>query len=206
MRRFVRRANKPELKYVESNFAQNINEATTYTNALSALTIAQGPGVNQRIGNQLRLIKMNINMYIKDNSFTGGVTAVPAVQSYQIRCVLWTPRVAQATAATYMGNLTLIRHIDFNVVTVHKDFIFKLSPPYMQEATGADIAAGPFAFSKTMKFNVLFPRKVHLAPGENILDIDKDVMYVTYAIEDTPGTSLVGIAVNTQTKTWYYDN
>lgn len=201
-RRFIRRSNKPELKYILSEWDQAVNENVKYTNSISAIEIAKGTSAGQRVGNQLRLVKLDFSFLIRDNS-SQTITA-PTVQSYNVRVVVWTPRTDYNRAATYMNLLSIAGHIDYNFVTVYRDFHVKLSPAYMQ-GTAAVVGAAPFAFSKVVRMKIKFPRKVHLQDNSDLLDEDKDVMFATFVAEDTPGTAIAGIRIFTQSKLWFYD-
>ena len=72
----------------------------------------------------------------------------PAIQSGLCRLIIWTPRVEVVRVSNYFTTvgLTILTLLDFNVMTVHRDIMFNLSPPYMQELVNADIAAGPYAY------------------------------------------------------------
>lgn len=206
-RRFIRKPNKPELKWITLNYGQTINENNVYNNAISILQIPKGTGVSNRIGNQVRLIKNDVTLYVRDNSFQSGAGVVPTFQSYLTRVVFWTPRLDYTVASTYMvNNIDLVKPIDINYVNVIRDFTFQLSPAYLQEATSGDISGAPFAFSKVFKFKLLFPRKARFNQTDDLLDTDKDVMYMFMAVENTPGTATAGIGMQIWAKTWYYDN
>lgn len=185
-RRFIRRrAAQVELKYqYQGPVLAEIPAANNYTNNAHSNAFVQNTGVGARVGNQIKFVKVDFNIQIFNNSATTLPLRAPAVQSAYTRILFWTPRVAVAQATDYMTNIVgVITPIDFTVVTVLRDVLVNLSPPYMAEATTNDIAGGPFAYSVIRHFKIPHPRKVKFASANinpnNTIDPDTHQLYFT---------------------------
>lgn len=202
-RRFVRRkAMKPELKFgviAQSAILTGGSSPARVTTFVSPDQISTGTGNNQKIGRQVNLVKMFIRLQIRNNSDTTGTA--PAIHTGVSRIVLWTPRVDSTAAITYMNTLgSVLDQIDFDTVTVVKDTLVTLSPPYMQELAGADISAGPKNYQRVFGWMIKFPRKAKFYEANNAnLNPDKDILYMT----------IVGGVLKTSTdfttKLFYFD-
>lgn len=129
---------------------------------------------------------------------TVGQGIVPTFQSAMFRVIVWTPRVDYTIAAQYMGAVTLTALIDFDVVTVHKDWRFELNPAYMSEATTADLNANGH-YERIFKGTMRFPRKVRFTSDGTSLNPNKDICYYTVY------TGLSHLRFSMDSKLWYYD-
>jgi len=102
-----------------------------------------------------------------------------------MRLVFWTPRVDSVKALAYMATISPIEIFDWNVITVHRDYIFRLSalngPTFNTAGTFQGVQPISQPSTKYIKVNIPFPRKAKFAPtsvtGFNDINPDKDVMY-----------------------------
>jgi len=201
-RGFVRGRARPEVKWAEARWNQDINSGTKFSNSASIISLDQGTTAHTRIGNQVRVFKNEINLYIVDNSGQTGPTA-PSKASYKCRCVFWTPKNNQNEATTWINNnLGMATIVDSNQIYVMKDYYINLSPSYLGDLTTSDPSGGPRDFSAIRKHKFKFPRKVYFGDNDNTFNVDKNILYLTIMVENWTG---VGIRVNAYIKTFYYD-
>ena len=202
-KRFIKRtALKPELKYVLTTSSNTTAGGTPFTFALTPAVLGEGTGISARVGNQVSFIKFDTRLEFKNNSPTT-TGAAPVVQSGRIRVCVWTPRIDFTRSLAYMNSIDMNTHIDYNAVTLLKDFQTYLSPPYMAEATSNDIAGGPFPYARTIPFTQKFPRKVKFGGindgGISTLDEEKETCYLTFYSD-------LNVAWLHNTKLWYFDS
>lgn len=206
LRRFVRRPMRTELKWLitASTSNQDVGPGLHITQPISATAIPQGPGINERVGNQCKLTRVGLHLVVLNNSPTTAPITAPTVQSSICRVIIWSPRIEVARVLNYFNAVPIrvITQLDFNVMTVHKDQLVYLSPPYMAEATTNDIAGGPFALGKQYRWSFFFPRSVkfsNVAGDSADVDDDKDVMYCTVVAGN------LDVRWTFEAKTWFKD-
>lgn len=203
-----RRAIKPELKYVIVNQSQQVglqsgSGGPTFSTTLSADSITQGSTVQNRIGAKVNIIKVDVNILIKDNSNQTFPLVAPKLGSYLVRIICWAPRTTVALAQTYMTALSINSNIDFHQATVYHDKCYNFAISYISETTSNDPAPGMGMAIRNFKWKFKFPRKVHLPQGQDELDVEKYVMFITYIANDLTGA---GIVFYQESKTWFYDS
>jgi len=180
-RRFLRKKSKPELKYNTSQI--NFNNMVANTNTTSSITptaLQSGTLRSEKIGQQVKFVKVSIRLLVNNDSATTAPEAAPSLQSSLNRIIIWTPRLDMETCQEYMSNLVIPTLLDPNYITVLRDVTFNMSPPYMQEATNNDIAGGPFARQYIKRFEILHPRNVHFPFDSNSIDEEKYGMFITF--------------------------
>lgn len=207
-RRFIRRkAKKPELKYksivAAAGLATGGASATRITFAASTDNIANGTGVDQKIGRQVNLTKVNIRMRIANNSANGSLTA-PSEANGIYRVIFWTPRVDFTAATNYMNTLTTpIDQINFDIVTVHYDRCMSNSNPIMAAVAGSVYgpSGGPSLGERVILKTFKFPRKCKFYEASPAtLNVDKDILYCTII------GGRLSILIDCVSRTWYYDS
>lgn len=209
-KRFIRRdALKPELKYKNSIYDSgsigNQNGATSrfYTDSVMPATITNGPTVNDRIGNQINVIKCDLRFYIRDFSNQTTPLSAPINLTYSIRCIIWSPRRPVAQALAHIQSREMESQIDYNLVTVYRDVMLKMSPTYIAEATTNEPNGGPRDGQILKVFKIKFPRKIKFTPVNDDLDPDKDMLFATFKVNTTSGA---GIRVNGDNRVWFFDS
>jgi len=209
-RRFVRRtATKPELKWIIAAWGsgsigtQQGAPATYYTQAMTPITLNPGTGVGTRIGNQVNFIKVDARWVINDDSNQTFPLKAPARNTFPVRIVVWTPRRPVLQASNHIEQLNIQSQIDFDQVTVLMDTIQYISPTYIEESETNEPAGGPRLSALVIKRSFKFPRKVKFTTGNNDLDPEKDILYVTFKVHLVLNA---GITVTAENKTWYFDS
>lgn len=207
-RTMARRPVVPEVKYIDvSNLGNTLNPATSVTFPLSPTVLTRGVGEGQRIGNTLMYRKLMLKWNFAAN-FNAAAAANPNIDSV-VRMMCWTPRVDYVIAARYMAQVGLLDHIDYNAVTIHKDFRFLLGS--IISASGNGPYVGP-AVPNHREFDMrfMFPRKLHFSPlgvsGGDIdtIDVDKDIMYCTLVLGGS-NTSSPSIGYSVVSRVTYID-
>lgn len=199
-RKFIRRkALKPELKYQTTDSqSPSIPPNGCYTAKVTPSQINFGTSAGTRIGQRVNFIKLDITAQVRNDSTTS-VTSAPTMQSAPHRFVVWSPRTDITTAVTYMNAIGVGTIIDYSYVTVYRDVIFHLSPPYMAESTSNDIAGGPCLYLWLRRFSLRFPRKVTFGGGNTLVDEEKYSCYFTVVTSGFPAVA------NLSHRTYYYD-
>lgn len=149
-RMMARRRQKPELKYAEGfNFAGAIlgNTVTTYD---ATPVIPQGTAKTERIGNRIKYRYYTITTWM--NVIPTGPGALN-IGTY--RFILYSPKVALASAATFMAGLGLDRNWDTQIVQIHLDRTFNLNNPWQVGVLGASYVNGrsQIMFKKVIRFS-----------------------------------------------------
>lgn len=193
---------KPELKYIDTSINANINANQYYTNSISPFSIVEGTNYDQRVGNRVRSKSLRIRMKFVDNSNQTTPAVSPYAHTYMFRVVLWTPRLEQGKVTTYLQTVSFLDHIKPNYCTVVHDKYYKLSPCYVGEASTNDPAGPPRDFQMVLTKNVTFPRKIVFNDTDNLMDIDKDVMYISIWMDSIARS---GISFTAVTRMFYYD-
>lgn len=218
-RRFIRRnAIKPELKYYRQHFdfdSEFSNTSTTtnpgtYSAQLTPVNLPQGTGVGTRIGNQVNFIKFDFRMLLRAETFTNsaGTFFNGNDNSFLVRCTIWSPRVTFTEAQNYMNGISSEENINFDMVTVHKDWMIRLGNNQYQSNFNSGgtptILAGGVADSYFKKISLKFPRKVKFGvDGDTALDQEKYAAFVTYTSKFNILSAFHG---DLDIKTWYFDS
>lgn len=185
-RRFFRKQRKwakPEIKYVMVNPASVSAPARGVlpTRPIMPTAIAVGAGQNGRVGQDVKLRKIILNMQM---SCADGQGANTNQADCLIRTVMWTPVVSFTDASTYMNSLSITawqQPLDWNMVKVHRDVTWRVGYWGWIITGGAqNFNVKPVYPSHVQKkFVIPFPRNVKFPPGNNDFDVNKDVLYIT---------------------------
>lgn len=176
-----RRRARPELKYAtidrtDVTLAANSRE----TRSVSPIAMVQGTAEGQRIGGSVKFFRITGGLSMRSDV---AQPAQPSRPDGILRFLFWTPRIAQAEAQAYMDLVGFNEPVDYNVATVHKDTVVSIGYPEFQYTgvglTGTVAGSNPISSFKFWKFTFKFPRTVTFRPGDDDVDINKDVMYIT---------------------------
>lgn len=197
-KRFIKRtAIKPELKWVTADQTFS-STTTTSSRAFSAVAIPQGTAVNNHIGGQCNLIKVDYRMYLVYNRDT-----VAQRLSDTGRYVLWTPRVDLGKATAYMNTISVTTIIDIQYVTIHEDRLVYLSPNDTQSGSTVTPGSGPMKNNVVVTGSCKFPRKVKfpsVTADISDLDDEKNIMYITNVNQSAR------YDYDCRTKLWFFDS
>lgn len=208
-RRFANRtATRPELKH---NFVtwntgklgqQTGAVGTFYTQSLTPLTLVKGTADDNRIGNKVNFIKVDMRMWIKDDSDQASAQVGPSKHTFPVRIIIWTPRRPYAQSAAYIQALGQANMVDFDYVTCFMDNTFQVYPSYIYDLSN-DPAPGGGPCEITFQRRFKFPRKIQLDDTNNDLDPQKDILYCTCLCNTT---AAAGVIVYNHSRTWYFDS
>lgn len=172
-----RRPLRPEIKYWISVIAPTtIAAGTSASIVLSPTTIATGTGESGRIGQDIMFRKVDIRLSVRDNAGNTGPTA-PIVSTGLYRIIVWTPRVDYAASVTYMAALTSsIDHLDWHMVNVLKDRVYKIGHTYVSDGVASVDPGGTDSSRVFHRMTFKTPRRIRFLPAalaSNILDPNK---------------------------------
>lgn len=197
-RKFIRRtAIRPELKFSDLNYEGTVNANSVQNIRVSMSNMETGTAHYQRIGNQVNFVKVDLRMIVRNNSSTTSGSA-PVEASFYHRIIIWSPRIDFNAASLAMTGMDFNDIIDHNAVTVYRDVMQILYPPYMQEDLTDATPAGNGRDKIFRKFSIKFPRKVKFGLGLTGLDEEKNSLYMTIKTQGA-------IAYNTQSRVWFFD-
>lgn len=207
-RRFIsRRAVKPELKKIFTQWNQIVGYGGTgvgvsYTFNVTPLTMAQGITSYTRIGTTVKFVKVDIRLLLLDASGVTGVTA-PDYASCLLRIIVWSPRIASASAATQLGSTGMTGFADTDSATIYYDKIMVTQPAFIDVGSTGYLNAGADKVNCHRRMSFKFPRKVHFKEANTDIDPDKDIMYITIVPQNVAG---YGVTVYLNSRLWYFDS
>lgn len=174
--RMMRRSRgRPELKFaIGQTNQQNLVSLGRTTIPTSPETLLQGTSVSTRVGASVKFIRNTINFYARANP-----SNTSRVEGF-VRFIMWTPRISYTQADLYMTALAPLEMIDYNVATIHKDMYLHFGK-IGQGTIGAstNVLQAPNWTEKTFRISNPFPRRVNFRNGNNDVDPNTDVMYLT---------------------------
>lgn len=180
-----RRLAKPEIKWNALSTANTAVPANTISPVITPVrtSFPLGPEQGSRIGSNIKLRKVMINVVISSYEDS---TLESNRSDGLIRLVIWYPTRNYTESATYMTTPNLSVNnwqvpFDWNAVRVVRDVTIRIGLPSVTITSGTTILPQVNAYPSRIqkKFMIPWPRSVDFGPTSTILDIDKDIPYMT---------------------------
>lgn len=205
-----RRIPRPEIKWANVDLDQLIQAGVKYTTALSPTVLARGTGVSNRIGSSVKFRWVKFRLWL-DGDSTPNQDGAELETVYRV--LIWTPRLDYTQSANYIVNeLGILQVPDPNIVTVHKDFYGRVGNLSMKTLTNPNASVTNYALPPGVAtkhvhdMRILFPRNARFTSVDddiNVINPDKDVLYVSVFNGDDTGNAL---QFNAHSHTTYTDS
>lgn len=182
-----RRRNKPELKKLTVAKVYQMGSSARMTQRLSPAIIEVGAGSDDRIGQEIKFMKV---LWRGNMQCTYPVLPVPIteVPTSLIRLIVWSPRIDFEEADTYFDAIELHEPVDWNVATVYWDRVVQLglTGTAVRNPDAATGPVQPYFFNgsppvpprRPFKKIFKFPRKIKFREGNDSVS-PQDSLYVT---------------------------
>lgn len=186
-----RRYDKPEIKKIDnlvsvSSGSDLVNP--TVVKLCTPSTILQGTTASTRIGNRIRARFLKLRLQC--TFFTTGTDN----KTSPFRVILYHPTVDQQTAYDYMKGLSLLSHVDYDQVFVHKEFNFELTA----RSNNTD-ETGPVPWIWSGEVTIPWPRSIKFSTNSAGLGMEKDMLYVALHSNELLSSSFIAeVTVNTR--------
>lgn len=173
---------KPELKFVAEAGTVNIlaGPSTTTIN-ITSLAVVLGPTQFQRIGNQIMLRKCVLKSDLQVSNNPANL-----FPDFWLRAIIWTPRVDAADANSYLNTVGFNSILDFKILNTFYDKKIRMGAvssivlaPIVAPVPNYPTWPSQARLDKTF----LFPRSVKFTDLNNLMNPNKDVMYITFINE-----------------------
>lgn len=184
-RRFFRRqrrVSRPEIKFTTYSTATTVVQSLSVSDPinLSPGVLLTGPGVNQKIGKSCKIRKIFGGIQFRSIDGTEATVRADGL----IRVILWYPTVNLGLSSPYMTNLSisnLMQPLDWTNVRVVRDWLIPLGyENYVFTAANENFNAHNVRASwHARRFVIPWPRTVNDAAGNGLLDVNKEILYMT---------------------------
>ena len=197
-RMMARRRTRPELKFIEGNTTGTQLAAGRTYMKLNPTTMAQGTQKDQRIGNTVKFIMMNVRV-----SMALGYNPLGNIMD-QVRVSIVSLRISSGEFVGYVSSMDWYDFWDHNCVTVHFDKVMFLTNQGATAAvlTGQPGTTGSVPAGKWFTLRIPFPRRVNFRDGDSDVNQDKAEMY---AVVFNPNANAADLLYRFVTKLTFVD-